>query len=95
MKSIKILNWGLFFNRLLPRELAFLSELRLLDLNGNELQGVIPHLMLTRLTRLEKLHLHMNDLFGQLPTELGNLKALEELTMFGCVRRFTSFFDSI
>ena len=70
---------------LLPRELAFLSELRVLDLNGNELQGVIPHLMLTRLSKLEKLHLHMNDLFGHVPSEIGNLKNLKELTMFGYV----------
>jgi len=78
-------------NRLLPRELAFLSELRLLDLNGNELQGVIPHLMLTRLTKLEKLHLHMNDLFGNLPTEIGNLKNLKELTIFGYVFYISEF----
>jgi hypothetical protein len=71
--------------RLLPRELAYLSELRLLDLNGNELQGVIPHSMFIRMTRLEKLHLHMNDLFGQIPTEIGALKNLKELTMFGYV----------
>lgn len=70
-----------------------MSELRLLDLNGNELQGVIPHLMLTRLTQLEKLHLHMNDLFGHVPTEIGKLKNLKELTMFGYV--LVAFFISL
>lgn len=78
----------IFLYRLLPRELAYFSELQTLDLNGNELQGVIPHLMLTRLTKLEKLHLHMNDLFGNIPTEIGNLRKLKELSIFGYVLVF-------
>ena len=74
-KRVTTLN--LSFNKvtgILPRELAFVSELRELDLNGNSLQGVIPYLMLTKLKSLEKLHLHMNDLFGMVPTEFGKLK---------------------
>lgn len=82
----RVTSLNLSFNKItgiLPRELAFLSELRELDLNGNSLQGVIPYLMLTKLKRLEKLNLHMNDLFGMVPTEFGKLKNLKELTLFG------------
>jgi len=74
------------FNKItgiIPRELAYISELEFLDLNGNSLQGVIPYLMLSSLQKLTKLHLHMNDLFGNIPKEIGELKNLKELTLFG------------
>jgi len=70
-------------NGIIPRELAFVTELQALDLNGNSLQGVIPYLMLSNLKNLSKLHLHMNDLFGNIPKEIGQLKNLKELTLFG------------
>jgi len=91
--SYRVSNVDISFNKLtgiIPREMAYLTELRELDLNGNSLQGVLPHLMLASLTKLEKLHLHMNDLFGAIPKEIGNLKKLQELTLFG-----NFFFGSI
>lgn len=83
-KRVTCLDLG--FNKvtgLIPRELAFLTELTELDLNGNSLQGVLPYLMLDSLKKLEKMYLHMNDLFGMIPTEMGKLKNLKELTLFG------------
>lgn len=72
-----------FCRRIIPAELGYLSELQELDLNGNELQGVVPQLIFVNLKKLQKLNLHMNDLFGQIPTEIGMLKNLKELTLFG------------
>ena len=63
--------------------MAYISELQTLDLNGNSLQGVVPYLMLSNLKKMTKLHLHMNDLFGNIPAEIGELKNLKELTLFG------------
>merc|ERR1711997_623559 len=86
MGGTRVTSINLSFNKvsgLIPREMGFLSELRELDLNGNELQGVVPYLMLDRLKNLEKLHLHMNDLFGAIPTEMGKLTNLKQLTLFG------------
>jgi Leucine-rich repeat (LRR) protein len=68
---------------LLPRELALLTELRDLDLHGNDLQGVLPHKMLVGLTKLETLRLYMNGFFGALHREIAGLKSLKELSMFG------------
>jgi len=76
----------LSFNKItgiIPREMAYISELQTLDLNGNSLQGVVPYLMLSNLKKMTKLHLHMNDLFGNIPAEIGELKNLKELTLFG------------
>jgi len=82
----RVTELDLSFNKItgiIPREMAYLSELQTLDLNGNSLQGVIPYLMLSSLKKLTKLHLHMNDLFGNIPKEIGDLGNLKELTLFG------------
>lgn len=63
--------------------MGYLSELSTLDLNGNSLQGVLPQLMFRKLKKLKRLNLHMNDLFGSIPKEIGLLKNLKELTLFG------------
>jgi len=84
--SARVSKLDISFNKLegiLPRELAYLSELEVLDLNGNSLQGVLPPIMLTSLKKLKKLHLHMNDMFGNIPKEIGQLTKLQEFTTFG------------
>ncbi len=63
--------------------MGYLTELTVLDLNGNSLQGVLPTLMFRKLKKLKMLNLHMNDLFGAIPKEIGLLKNLKELTLFG------------
>jgi Leucine-rich repeat (LRR) protein len=68
---------------LLPRELALLTDLRDLDLHGNDLQGVLPHKILVSLTKLETLRLYMNGFFGALHREIAGLTSLKELSMFG------------
>lgn len=69
--------------RIIPAEMGYLTELTVLDLNGNSLQGVLPTLMFRKLKKLKMLNLHMNDLFGAIPKEIGLLKNLKELTLFG------------
>jgi Leucine-rich repeat (LRR) protein len=84
--SPRVVGIDLSFNKvtgIIPRELGYMTELRELDLNGNSLQGVLPHFMLTNLKKLTKLNLHMNDLFGVIPKEIGKLTNLKELTLFG------------
>eukprot|EP00934_Nitzschia_sp_Nitz4_P002486 Nitzschia sp. Nitz4//scaffold211_size37880//22789//23990//NITZ4_007709-RA/size37880-augustus-gene-0.55-mRNA-1//1//CDS//3329541988//2476//frame0 len=68
---------------LVPREIGMLTELRDLDLHGNDLQGVIPHKLLTGLRKLEYLRLHMNGMFGALHPEITNMKNLKEIYLFG------------
>jgi Leucine-rich repeat (LRR) protein len=68
---------------IIPAEIGYLTELTDLDMNGNSLQGVLPQLMFRNLKKLKRLNLHMNDLFGGIPKELGLLKNLKELTLFG------------
>jgi Leucine rich repeat len=68
---------------LLPRELSLLTNLRDVDLHGNDLQGVLPYVMLESLTRLEYLRLHMNGFFGALPDSVQEMQNLRELHLFG------------
>jgi len=68
---------------LLPRELSLLTDLQELDLHGNDIQGVIPHLVLVGLKSLNILKLHMNSMFGVIPKEIGKMTHLKELVLFG------------
>lgn len=82
----RVTSIDLSFNKvegIIPAEMGYLTELKGLDLNGNSLQGVLPQLMFRKLKKLKKLNLHMNDLFGAIPREIGLLKNLKELTLFG------------
>jgi Leucine-rich repeat (LRR) protein len=68
---------------LVPREIGLLTELRDLDLHGNDLQGVIPHKLMVGLKKLQYLRLHMNGMFGAIHKEITNMKNLKELYAFG------------
>jgi len=68
---------------LVPREIGLLSELSDLDLHGNDLQGVIPHKLLTGLKKLEYLRLQMNGMFGAIHKEITNMKNLRHLFLYG------------
>ena len=68
---------------LIPREMGLLTNLRDLDLHGNDLQGVIPHKMMAGLKKLEYLRLHMNGMFGAIHKEITLMKNLKELHLFG------------
>lgn len=50
---------------ILPRELALLNNLKELDLHGNDLQGVLPHMAVVNWKQMESLRLHMNGFFGE------------------------------
>lgn len=68
---------------LVPREIGLLTELRDLDLHGNDLQGVIPHKLMMGLKKLEYLRLHMNGMFGAIHKEITHMSRLKELHIFG------------
>ena len=68
---------------MMPRELALLTNLKELDLHGNDLQGVLPHLAVVNWKKMEYLRLHMNGFFGNLHKEFESMKNLKELTLFG------------
>ena len=61
-------------------ELGALTELRVLNLSGNDLAGPIPP-ELGNLTKLVQLDLRGNDLRGPIPSELGNLTELSYLDL--------------
>ena len=62
-------------------ELESLSNLEILLLNGNRLEGEIPT-ELGNLVRLIDLRLDVNELFTSMPTEFGNLAALQYLDVW-------------
>ena len=68
---------------LIPREIGLLTNLKDLDLHGNDLQGVIPHKLMAGLKQLEYLRLHMNGMFGSLHKEIARMKNLKERKSFG------------
>jgi hypothetical protein len=68
---------------LVPREIGMLTELRDLDLHGNDLQGVIPHKLMAGLKKLNYLRVHMNGMFGAIHKEITHMKDLRELYVFG------------
>lgn len=82
----KVINLDLGYIKvdgLVPREIGLLSELQDLDLHGNDLQGVIPHKLMTGLKKLEYLRLQMNGMFGAIHKEIVNMKNLKQLFLYG------------
>jgi len=68
---------------IIPRELAILTELEDVDLHGNEIQGVIPFAVCAAWKKVKYLRLHMNGLFGQLPSDISKMSSLREISIFG------------
>lgn len=68
---------------ILPREMALLTNLRELDLHGNDLQGVLPHLAVVNWKKIEVLRLQMNGFFGDIHSEIESMKNLKHLILFG------------
>jgi hypothetical protein len=68
---------------LIPREIALLPHLEDIDMHGNDLQGVLPYKMLSSLSKLKYLRLHMNGFFGTLYGQISGLVSLKQLHIFG------------
>ena len=66
----------------IPLQLASLTNLELLALDGNQLSGAIPS-ELGSLVNLQWLWLYSNQLSGRIPAELGSLTNLELLFLSG------------
>jgi hypothetical protein len=65
----------------IPSEIAFFSQLTVLDLSWNPgLTGSIPP-EIGQLTNLQHLNLYETSLVGEIPTEIGNMKALITLDL--------------
>ena len=76
---------SLYFHNLeerIPRELGHLSELRHLNISGNDLHGEIPS-ELGRLSHLEKLLIQGDKLEGTVPQEIFELTKLQDLRIDG------------
>lgn len=64
----------------IPTEIARLTQLSSLQLDSNNLRGLLTELGL--LTKLSSLQLYSNNLTGRLPTELGLLTELTSLAVY-------------
>lgn len=64
----------------LPSDLAKLTELRSLDLSGNQITGTVPS-WLTQLKKIEVLNLGDNSLTGSVPSDISNATKLKTLNL--------------
>lgn len=67
----------------LPKEVGFLSFLKVLDLSNNDINGIIPD-EITNLTNLQTLILHNSGLSGVLPSGIQQLSLLENMYLGNC-----------
>jgi hypothetical protein len=66
----------------IPTEIALLSSLRILNLNGGELSGTIPTEIGT-MTNLTKVLLESTQINGTIPSELGSCPKLTDINFMG------------
>ena len=67
----------------LPKELALLPSLQVLDLSKNKLEGPIPAVLFEQLVNLRELDLESNELSSTLSSHIGRLVNLEKLALNG------------
>ncbi|XP_057845421.2 LRR receptor kinase BAK1 isoform X2 [Cryptomeria japonica] len=67
----------------LPKEVGFLSFLKVLDLSNNDINGSIPD-EITNLTNLQTMILHNSGLSGVLPSGIQQLSLLESMYLGNC-----------
>ncbi|XP_010272760.1 PREDICTED: probable leucine-rich repeat receptor-like serine/threonine-protein kinase At3g14840, partial [Nelumbo nucifera] len=81
--AMQLVNISVFANRLsgpIPKELANITTLRVLNLESNQFSGFIPT-ELGDLTNIEKLMVSSNNFTGRLPETLAKLTNLKEFWM--------------
>ena len=86
---IIIVSW---YNGDIPVEIGYLTNLRTLILNNNQLTGEIP-LEIGNLTNLTDFRIYNNQLTGEIPSEIGNLTNLTLLYLNN--NKLTSLPESI
>lgn len=66
----------------LPREFGFLTSLKSLNIEYNDVEGTLPTYY-GLLVNLESMKFESNQITGKIPTELSNLKKLQKLDLDG------------
>ncbi|KAI6687765.1 hypothetical protein NL676_024593 [Syzygium grande] len=66
----------------IPPQIGLMSNLTYLDLSINRFSGKIPPPEISRLMKLEVLHLVSNELNGSIPQEIGQLHLLSEVALY-------------
>jgi hypothetical protein len=83
--NIYVQSIDLMFNNLvgsIPTQIALLSSLRVLNLNGGDLSGTIPT-EIGIMKNLTKLLLESTKLTGTIPSEVGSCSRLTEMNLMG------------
>jgi hypothetical protein len=83
----------------IPFSLFNISSLIVINLNKNNLNGILPHEMCHQFPQLQMFTLHTNDYSGIIPRSIGNCTSLQYFSLAdnffeGIYSQFSSFIFS-